>query len=181
MNIINLEKYIFIDQLNEKIKKNIIKLKKTHLIYSLKSNKDEIYKEFLQIINFTKKNKIPLYLLDNYKIAIKYKLDGVFLTSSNKKILPTSIKNKLKIIGSAHNQREYFIKKNQSCEMISLSPLFYNNKYSVNKILQPLKFNLISNNWNIKLCALGGILETNIKKIQLTKALAIGIKRFVLK
>jgi thiamine monophosphate synthase len=119
--------------------------------------------------------------LDNYKIAIKYKLDGVFLTSNNKRILPISIKNKLKIIGSAHNQREYFIKKNQSCEMISLSPLFYNNKYSVNKILQPLKFNLISNNWNIKLCALGGILETNIKKIQLTKASAIGIKRFVLK
>ena len=181
MNIINLEKYIFIDQLNEKIKKNIIKLKRAHLIYSLKSNKDEIYKEFLQIINFTKKNKIPLYLLDNYKIAIKYKLDGIFLTSSNKRILPISIKNKLKIIGSAHNQREYFIKKNQSCEMISLSPLFYNNKYSVNKILQPLKFNLIANNWNIKLCALGGILETNIKKIQLTKASAIGIKRFVLK
>lgn len=181
MNIINLEKYIFIDQLNEKIKKNIIKLKKTHLIYSLKSNKDEIYKEFLQIINFTKKNKIPLYLLDNYKIAIKYKLDGIFLTSSNKRILPTSIKNKLKIIGAAHNQREYFIKKNQSCEMISLSPLFYNNKYSVNKILQPLKFNLIANNWNIKLCALGGILQSNWKKVQLTKAAAIGIKRFVLK
>lgn len=181
MNIINLEKYIFIDQLNEKIKKNIIKLKKPHLVYSLKNNKDEIYKEFLQIINFTKKNKIPLYLLDNYKIAIKYKLDGIFLTSNNKRILPISIKNKLKIIGSAHNQREYFIKKNQSCEMISLSPLFYNNKYSINKILQPIKFNLIANNWNIKICALGGILETNIKKIKLTKASAIGIKRFVLK
>jgi hypothetical protein len=44
-----------------------------------------------------------------------------------------------------------------------------------------LKFNLIANNWNVKLCALGGILENNIKKIQLTKAVAIGVKRFVLK
>jgi hypothetical protein len=45
--------------------------------------------------------------------------------------------------------------------MISLSPLFYNNKYSVNKILQPLRFNLITNNWDVKLCALGGILKNN--------------------
>jgi thiamine monophosphate synthase len=181
MNIINLEKYIFIDYLNEKIIREIIKLKKARLIYSLKTNNNEGLKQFLQIINFTKKNKIPLYLMDNYKIAIKYKLNGIFLTSNNKRILPISIKNRLKIIGSAHNQREYFIKKKQACEMISLSPLFYNNKYSVNKILQPLKFNLITNNWKVKICALGGILETNRKKVQLTKATAIGIKRFVLK
>jgi thiamine monophosphate synthase len=119
--------------------------------------------------------------MDNYKIAIRYKIEGIFLSSNNKSILPTSIKNRLKIIGSAHNQKEYFIKKRQDCEMISLSPLFYNNKYSVNKILQPLKFNLITNNWKVKICALGGILETNKKKVQLTKATAIGIKRFVLK
>ena len=65
--------------------------------------------------------------------------------------------------------------------MISMSPLFYNSKYSVNQILQPLKFNLITNNWDVKLCALGGILENNLKKIQLTKVTAIGIKRFILK
>ena len=181
MNIINLEKYIFIDCLNERIKKEIIKLKKTRLIYSLKINSNQALEQFLQIVNFSKKNKIPLYYTDDYKIAIKYKIDGIFLTSNNKRILPTSIKNRLKIIGSAHNRREYFIKKNQACEMISLSPLFYNNKYSVNKILQPLKFNLITNNWKVKICALGGILETNRKKVQLTKATAIGIKRFVLK
>ena len=181
MNIINLEKYIFIDCLNEKIKKEIIKLKKIRLIYSLKINNNQTLEQFLQIVDFSKKNKIPLYYADNYKIAIKYKIEGIFLTSQNKRVLPTSIKNRLKIIGSAHNQREYFIKKKQACEMVSLSPLFYNNKYSVNKILQPLKFNLITNNWKVKICALGGILETNKKKVQLTKATAIGIKRFVLK
>jgi len=181
MNIINLEKYIFIDCLNEKIKKEIIKLKKIRLIYSLKINNNQTLEQFLQIVDFSKKNKIPLYYADNYKIAIKYKIEGIFLTSQNKRVLPTSIKNRLKIIGSAHNQREYFTKKNQTCEMISLSPLFYNNKYSVNKILQPLKFNLITNNWKVKICALGGILETNRKKVQLTKATAIGIKRFALK
>jgi thiamine monophosphate synthase len=181
MNITNLEKYIFIECLTERIKKEIIKLKKTHLVYSLKINNNEGQEQFLDIVDFSKKNKIPLYLVDNYKSAIKYKIDGIFLSSNNKKVVPASIKNKLKIIGSAHNQREYFIKKNQGCEMISMSPLFYNSKYSVNQILQPLKFNLITNNWDVKLCALGGILENNLKKIQLTKVTAIGIKRFILK
>ena len=99
MNIINLEKYIFIDSLNERIKKEIIKLKKTRLIYSLKINNNQALVQFLQIVDFSKKNKIPLYYADDYKVAIKYKIEGIFLTSLNKRILPTSIKNKLKTYG----------------------------------------------------------------------------------
>ena len=53
----------------------------------------------------------------------------------------------------------------QGCNIISLSPLFYNSKYSNNKILNPLKFNLIKKNWNTDVCALGGINSKNIKKI----------------
>jgi len=181
MNIINLEKYIFIECLNEIIKNKITKLSKTHLICTLKINTIEELERFLKILYFSKKNQIPLYLVNNYKIAIKYKIAGIFLTSDNNRILPAGVTSRLKIIGSAHNQREYFIKKIQACKMITLSPIFYNDKYSKNKILHPLKFNLISNNWNIRFCALGGILESNYKKIQLTKATAIGIKRFVLK
>jgi thiamine monophosphate synthase len=181
MNIINLEKYIFIEYINEIIKRKIVKQKKPHLIYTLKINNNDELEHFLQIVNFSKKNQIPLYLVNNYKLAIKYRITGVFLTSNNKRILPASVKDRLKIIGSVHNQKEYFIKSNQACEMITLSPLFYNNKYSKNKILYPIKFNLISNNWNIKICALGGILQSNYKKIKLTKAAAIGIKRLISK
>jgi hypothetical protein len=60
-----------------------------------------------------------------------------------------------------------------------LSPIFYNEKYSVNKILNPIKFNLISLNWRIYLCALGGLAEENIGKIKMTKAQAVGIKSLV--
>ncbi len=35
---------------------------------------------------------------------------------------------KFNIIGSAHNQLEYFIKLNQNCKLLFLSRLFYNNK-----------------------------------------------------
>ena len=86
---------------------------------------------------------------------------------------------KFKLIGSAHNQLEYFIKQKQTCETIMLSPIFYNKKYSVNKILNPIKFNLISQDWKVNLCALGGLAEENIGKIKMTKAKAIGVKSLV--
>ena len=171
-----LDYYIFIEELNEIIVRNLIKLKqkkiKIHIICTTK--------DFLIISKFSKKNKIPLYFINNLKLAIQYKTDGVFLTSSNKS-LKNNIKQttKLEVIGSAHNQFEYSIKRKQNCSTIMLSPIFYNIKYSTNKILNPIKFNLITLNWNIKVCALGGINNKNIKKINLTKSNSIGIKSLV--
>ena len=106
--------------------------------------------------------------------------NGIFISATNKKIGLSLFNNiKFKLIGSAHNQLEYFIKKRQSCKTIMLSPIFYNEKYSVNKILNPIKFNLISLDWKIDLCALGGLAEENIGKIKMTKAKAIGVKSLV--
>ena len=53
-----------------------------------------------------------------------------------------------------------------------LSPLFYNKKYSQNKILNVCKFNLISMNWEKKICALGGINLNNLKKLNMTRSSA---------
>jgi thiamine monophosphate synthase len=173
-----LDYYIFIEELNEIIVRNLIKLKqkkiKIHIIYTKKN--------YLLISKFSKKNKIPLYFINNLKLAIQYKVEGVFLTSTNKS-LKSNIKQttKLEIIGLAHNQFEYSIKKKQQCSTIMLSPIFYNIKYSPNKILSPIKFNLITLNWNIKVCALGGINNKNIKLINLTKSESIGVKSLILK
>ena len=173
-----LEYYIFIEELNEIIVSNLIKLKqkkiKIHIICSEKN--------YLIISKFSKKNKIPLYFINNLKLAIQHKARGIFLTASNKS-LKNNIKQttKLEVIGSAHNQFEYSIKKRQQCSIIMLSPIFYNIKYSPNKILSPIKFNLITLNWNIKVCALGGINNKNIKLINLTKSKSIGVKSLVLK
>jgi len=62
-----------------------------------------------------------------------------------------------------------------------LSPIFYNNKYSQNQILNPIKFNLISLNWKTEICALGGISNENIKKIRITKTKTVGIKSWIYK
>ena len=173
-----LDYYIFIEELNEIIVRNLIKLKqkkiKVNIIYTKK--------DYLIISKFSKKNKIPLYFINNLRLAIQYKAEGIFLTSSNKS-LKSNIKQttKLEVIGSAHNQFEYSMKRRQNCSTIMLSPIFYNIKYSTNKILNPIKFNLITLNWNIKVCALAGINNKNIKLINLTKSKSIGIKSLILK
>ena len=61
-----------------------------------------------------------------------------------------------------------------------VSPLFYNKKYSENKILGPIKINLITKNWRTKIGALGGISPTNYNKTKLLNNINIlGFKSFI--
>ena len=103
-------------------------------------------------------------------MSIKYNAKGVFLSSNNKQLRrPLLLKKSFKIIGAAHNQLEYYKKKEQLCKKIIVSPLFYNTKYSINKILGINKFNLLTNNWKSEICALGGISTNNVNKLRMTK------------
>jgi thiamine-phosphate pyrophosphorylase len=175
-----LKKYIFIKDLNEEIKKNIKKLCNVEIIINNIDFSEISLKRFLEIQNFCQKNKIPFYIIDNYKIALKLKAQGIFISSDNKRMIPNLfLYKKFKIIGSAHNQLEYFFKKRQQCETITLSPIFFNPKYSKNKVLNPIKFNLISKDLNANLCALGGILDENIRRINLTKVSSIAVQRLI--
>jgi hypothetical protein len=60
-----------------------------------------------------------------------------------------------------------------------LSPLFFNKKYSKNKILNILKFNLIKQNWKIETCPLGGINSKNLNLIKLTNSDVFAFKNFI--
>ena len=170
---IDIKFYFFIDTLDEIIRKNIKNFKKLSFIYKSNSINDINHTNIKTIKNFCKKNKIPFFISDNFKLAKKYRADGIFLSSSYKKIGNIVLKKNFKIIGSAHNQLEYSLKNKQSCEMIMLSPLFYNKKYSQNKILNVCKFNLLSMGWDKKICALGGISLNNLKKLNMTKCSAV--------
>jgi thiamine monophosphate synthase len=162
--------YIFLEELNEIIIKNILILKNKKYRLNIITSDRNIY----QISRFAKIYRIPFYVIDNTKAAIKNYASGVFLSSKNKGLSNNLINlTKLNFIGSAHSQLEYYIKKIQNCRTIMLSPIFFNKKYSRNKILGPIKFNLISLNWNCKLCALGGIKFNNLKMVNLTKVKAI--------
>jgi hypothetical protein len=45
--------------------------------------------------------------------------------------------------------------------------------------MTPLKFNLISQNWNENLMCLGGINNKNFKRLKITKTKSIGFLRFI--
>jgi hypothetical protein len=102
------------------------------------------------------------------KRANKYKANGVYISANNKRIILNK-SPKLKIIGSTHNNLDYYFKFNQKCTMIMLSPLFYNKKYSYYKILGATKFRLITKHWKTDFCALGGININELNKIKFIK------------
>jgi len=104
--------YFFTDTLDEIIIKNIKNFKKLSIIYKSESINDINITHVSTIRKFCKKNKIPFFISDNFRLAEKCKADGIFLSSSYKKIGNIVLKkNNFKIIGSAHNQFEYFLKE----------------------------------------------------------------------
>jgi thiamine-phosphate pyrophosphorylase len=172
------ENFLFLENLNLEIEKKIIKNKIKNIIYYNFNNLD--YSCIKKIRQWCKKNKIKFYIINNYHLAKKLGSDGIYISSDYKN--KTNLfynKGKFIVIGSAHNQLEYCFKKRQGCERIFLSPIFKTNKYSNNKTLGLVRFNLISLNWSAKTAALGGIKMNNIKLIKLTRNKAIGFKSLI--
>ena len=162
--------YIFINDINNLIFTSIEKISNIHVIYNSHDFKSD---KFIKLNNFCIKKKIKLYILDNYKLAIKHRLDGIIISHNNKTIKyfgnPLCKKQKLEIIGKVHSQAEYFFKIRQNCTKIMFSPIFKTLKYSENNILKIIKFNLISSNWRVEKIPLGGINTKNYKKLKMTK------------
>lgn len=172
--------YVFLEKINNLIKENLIKFNNINIIIDIdKKDKKELENQF-SIIKFAKKSKIPFLLKNDFQKCIKYNASGIFIEANYKKIIkPMLLKKNFKIIGSAHDQLEYAQKLKQKCHLLMLSPLFFNEKYSTNKILNILRFNLKTLNWKIKPCALGGINSKTFKRIRLAKCMAIGFKKFI--
>ena len=125
--------------------------------------------KLIKLKNYCKSHRKDLYLANDIKRAIKYKLSGAYIPAFNKKLnlkifyLP----QKFLLIGSAHNRLEIKIKEVQGCSLIFLSPVFKVNKK--NNYLGVTKFNLLTLNQKSKFIALGGINETNFKQISLLR------------
>lgn len=173
--------YVFLDKINDLIRRNLLKFKNISIIIDINQQDKKSLIDQNFIIDFAKKNRIPFFLKNNYQNCVKYRANGIFIDSFNKKIIkPTLLKKEFKIIGSVHNQLEFEKKLYQSCDILMLSPLFFNEKYSKNQILNTHKFRHISLNWNVNLCALGGINANNLKKITISKVKIVAFKKFIL-
>lgn len=176
---IKINSYLFIDNLYKDIEKKIKKFKNLSIVYNYSNENNINYQDIRILNNYCKKNKIKFFIKNSLKLAIQFKANGIYLTKDNKSFYKNLINKKIKIIGSAHNQREYFYKLNQGCSLIFLSPIFYNKKYSKYKSLGINKFNLITKNWKCEIGALGGILQKNYKMIYMTMSKSAGFLRFV--
>ena len=175
MNMV--KNFLFVKDLNEDIKKNILKFTdiSSIILNDLNNSSYKIEKENLyEIIKFCKINNIKFYISNNLQLALKTKANGLFIKSSNKSTFSKIYKKNFKIIGVAHNQVEYYFKQRQNCSLVFLSPLFFNSKYSINRILGPLRFNLISRDWITEIGCLGGVNFKNLKKIKLLKTNGLG-------
>ncbi len=127
------------------------------------------YKDLIILKNYCHASKRKLFISNNIKLALKLKLNGIYIPSFNNKINYISsftIPLKFEIIGSAHTFQEIRIKKKQGCKEIFISPLFkVQNK---RKPLNIYNFNKLTKDNDFKYIALGGINENNLKKLKLT-------------
>tara|TARA_B100000686_G_C16648911_1_gene894414 strand:- start:692 stop:1261 length:570 start_codon:yes stop_codon:yes gene_type:complete len=155
--------FVFMDQYDSQIFKNSnINFGVIYRNYNTKKRE----KELTKIAKACKASRNQLFVANDIRLAIKVKAEGVYIPSFNKtKGFANLEKNNIKILGSAHNQKEIQTKISQKCSAVFLSPIFYIEKSK--KFLGLHQFNYISCRNNIKILALGGISENNIHKLKL--------------
>ena len=157
-----LKKYYFINKFDpahiKKLNKDVSIIYRN---YTSKINENLIFK----IKNLCKEDGRKFFLSNNFKLAIKLGLDGVYLPSFNKKQnhqIYLRRKNFL-ILGSAHNIKEIREKERQKVDIIFIASLFNNKK----TFLGLNKFNILSKKTKSKVVALGGINKKNLIKLKL--------------
>jgi len=157
-----LNKYFFVNNFEP----NLIKIqdKNTSIIYR-NYEKKNIMSDIVKLKYFCKKNKYNLFLANNIKLALKLNLNGAYIPSFNKKFnhLSYSLKKNFILLGSAHNTKQISIKRKQKVEKIFLSSVFKKNK----NYLGLNKFKFLTKKFNYKFVALGGVDQSNFKKLKL--------------
>ena len=166
-----LKKFFYIESIQDLNFEYIKKTKGSLIIHS--PNKFKIA-DLLNLKKQCASLKISLFIANDIKILFKLRLNNFYVSSHNKKsfkYLPF-INKHIKVIGSAHNKQEIKEKFNQGCEEIVLSRIFKTQKKG---FLNIVKFNNIASSFN-KIIALGGIDNSNFKKIKMTKCIGIAVK-----
>ena len=155
--------FVFLDEYNENIfQNNNINIGIIYRNYKAKNREKELNK----IAKACKKKRYQLFVSNDIKLALKVKADGIYIPAFNKtkKYLNLEKKN-IKILGSAHNQKEIHAKIQQNCSGVFLSPIFFVKKSK--SFLGLHRFNYLSHMNNTNIYALGGISNENIRKLKL--------------
>ena len=158
-----LKKYYFINSFDTNV---INRQDKTiSFIYRDYSSSKFDTTKILKIKTYLKKRGNKFLLANNFKMALKLKLDGVYLPSFYKKFdhLNYLTYSNFIVLGSAHNLKEIKIKELQKVQGIFISSIFKKN----DNFLGINKFKIISGYTRKKIIALGGISKKNIRMLNL--------------
>jgi len=155
--------FVFLDRYDSQIFKN----NNTNMgVIYRNYNADKRGNELIKIANACKAHRNQLFVSNDIKLAIKVKAEGIYIPSFNKtKRFSNLEKRNIKVLGSAHNQKEIQKKISQNCCAIFLSPVFYVEKSK--NFLGLYKFNFLSSRNKVSIFALGGISANNIHKLKL--------------
>ncbi len=151
--------------------------KETIIIYRNYTSTNFNINKLLKLKNFLRKKGNKFFIANNFKLALKLRLDGVYIPSFNNKFshLAYSTFSNFTVIGSAHNLKEIKVKELQKVQSIFISSLFKKNK----NYLGLYKFKILRKYTQKKVVALGGISKKNLKKITLLNISSIaGISYF---
>ncbi len=162
--------FLFIDDTNY-FDFNLIKIRNKFNII-LRDHKSKIkLKNLIKLRKNCMKKGVNFFVANNTKLLTELKADGLYISAFNKELRLNRFKKKgYKIIGSAHNQEEIFLKKKQGCEEIILSRLFETCYKEKKSYLGILKFNNISSKHNINIVPLGGINNKTLHKLNLVRS-----------
>ena len=151
--------------------------RETIIIYRNYSSSNININKIKKLRNFLRKRGNKLFLANNFKLALKLRLNGVYIPSFNRNFnhLAYSTFLNFAVVGSAHNLKEIRIKELQKVQNIFISSLFKKNK----NFLGFNRFKILAKYTKKKIVALGGISKKNIKKTKLTSVSCIaGITYF---
>ena len=175
MHIKLLTKYYFINTFDTN---NLQKQDRdTIIIYRNYSSSNIKISKLIKLKNFLRRKGNKFFLANNFKLALKLRLDGVYLPSFNKDFYHLAYSTFLNfaVVGSAHNLKEIKTKELQEVQNIFISSVFKKNK----NYLGLNKFKILDKYTKKKVVALGGISKKNIKQLKLTNVSSIaGISYF---
>jgi len=162
--------FVFLDRYDSQLfKNNNTDMGIIYRNYNAKKRENELIK----IAKACKANRSQLFVSNDIRLVIKFKAEGIYIPSFNKTEGFANLEKKnIKILGSAHNEKEIQKKISQNCDTIFLSPIFQVKKSK--KFLGLHKFNYLSQRKNINILALGGISENNINKLKLLNIKGFG-------
>ena len=166
MFILKKKYYLIIESIKDISLKNIKKRFKYIIIYR---NRGKSENKNL-ILNFRKSCKtlsIDFFVANNLNLANELNSDGIYLSAYNHSFKPlTHKKKKFNIIGSAHTNKEIYMKIKQGCKTILFSKLFPVNYDPESPYLGVVKFNNFVNR-NKNLIPLGGIHSQNLNSLKM--------------